>query len=273
MSRMSERLRGLRERGEKGFIAYITAGDPDLETTRRLILEFERQGVDGIELGVPFSDPMADGPTNQRSAQRALRLGVSLRDVLEMVGTLRKESAMPVELFTYFNPVFRYGTERFVEDAERFGVDGALVLDVPPEEYGEDFKRRMDEAGLDTVFLLAPTSTEARIRLVSDWASGFIYYVSRTGVTGEREDVASSLRPMVARIRSFTDKPIGVGFGISDPRQVREIGGCVGVDAVIVGSAIVRRIEERAGDPELVKQVGRFVGTLTASLKGGMDGH
>ena len=265
MSRMSEKFQALKERGEKGFIAYITAGDPDLETTRRLIAAFEEVGVDGIELGVPFSDPMADGPVNQRAAQRALKGGTSLGDVLEMVGKLRKESAMPVDLFTYFNPVFRYGTERFVEDAERFGVDGALVLDVPPEEYGEDLKRRMDEAGLDTVFLLAPTSTEDRIRLVSEWASGFIYYVSRTGVTGERITLASSLRSMVARIRSFTEMPIGVGFGISDPRQVREVAQCA--DAVIVGSAIVRRIEEHAEDPGLVEEVSRFVGTLTAPLK------
>ncbi|MFH1007701.1 MAG: tryptophan synthase subunit alpha [Candidatus Latescibacterota bacterium] len=266
MSRMSKRLDALRERGEKGFIAYITAGDPDLTTTRHLITAFEEVGVDGMELGVPFSDPMADGPVNQRAAQRALKGGTSLRDILEMVGDLRKESAMPIDLFTYFNPVFQYGTERFVEDAERFGVDGALVLDVPPEEYGEAFKQSMDQAGLDTVFLLAPTSTDARIRLVCQWATGFIYYVSRTGVTGERNTLAASLPAMVDRIRSHTDKPIGVGFGISDPSQVHEVAASA--DAVIVGSAIVRRIEERAGDPQLVGEVSRFVGTLTAPLKG-----
>ena len=264
MSRISEKFSVLRQKGQTGFIAYISAGDPDLETTKKLVLDFEKRGVDIVEFGVPFSDPLADGPVNQEAAQRALKHNVSLGDVLRTVGELREETEMPIVLFTYFNPVFRYGLERFVAHTGKMGVDGVLLLDVPPEESG-DYKGLMDAREVDTVFLVSPTSTDQRIKLISEYTTGFVYYVSRTGVTGEKDSLEASVRPMVNRIRKHTDQPIAVGFGISNPEHVREVAGYA--DAVVVGSAIVRRIGAGTDDPSLVEKVGAFVGTLTAPLK------
>jgi len=269
MTRISKKFQDLRAEGQKGFIAYITAGDPDLNTTRKLVLEFDRRGVDLVEVGVPFSDPIADGPVNQEAAQRALQHRVSLGGILDMVGVLRRDSDLPVVLFTYFNPVLQYGLERFANTVKRQGVDGVLLLDVPPEE-GAEYKQIMDQIGLDTIFLIAPTTPDARIRAICDWTSGFVYYVSRTGVTGERKTVAESVGPKVRQIRQYTDKPIGVGFGISSPEQALEVSGYA--DAVIVGSAIVRRIKEHIASPHLVSQVGEFVETLLAPLKGERHG-
>jgi tryptophan synthase alpha chain len=264
MSRISDAFAGLKQRGQTGFVAYITAGDPDLETTRALVLELERCGVDILELGVPFSDPLADGPEIQRAYQRALRHGISLADVLDLVSDLRKETRIPIVLFTYYNPVHRYGLERLVDRAAEVDIDGILALDLPPEEAG-DYKRLMDARGLDTIFLIAPTSRDDRIRLISSCTTGFVYYISRTGVTGERERLADTVRPMVEKIRSHTFKPVAVGFGVSSPEHTAEIAGYA--DAVVVGSAIVRRIGEKEGDTDLVSHVGDFVKNLVRPLK------
>ena len=266
MSRISDKFSDLKRRGQTGFIAYLTAGDPDMDTTRRLILEFERRGVDAVELGVPFSDPLADGPGIQEAYQRALKAGASTGKVLDLVAALRRDTEIPLVLFTYYNPVHNYGLERFAHDIQAVGADGVLALDLPPEE-GRDYKRAMDERGIDTIFLLTPTSRDDRIRLISDCTTGFIYYVSRTGVTGERERVESSIGAMVRRIRSHSSKPVAVGFGISNPQQSREVGRHA--DAVVVGSAIVRQVGALAGAPDGVERVGQFVGTLIEPLRGG----
>jgi len=265
MSRIKDKFRYLKDEGLRGFIPYITAGDPDIGITEKLVLEFERRGADVIELGVPFSDPIADGPVNQAAAQRALKSGTTLEGILASVRRLRRRSDIPIVLFTYFNPVHRYGLEHFVGDAASSGVDGVLVVDLPPEE-GLGFRNMMLDKGIDTIALVAPTSTDGRIKLISDYGTGFIYYVSRTGVTGERGELAGSIRAMVERIRRYTSSPVGVGFGVSGPDHVRAIARYA--DAVIVGSAIVRRIGSWSGRPDLVERVGDFVGELISSLKG-----
>ena len=239
MTRIGKRFELLKEAGRTGFVAYITAGDPNLATTRRLVPELERRGVDVLELGVPFSDPLADGPEIQRASQRALRHRVSIGDVLNLVQDLRRETEIPIVLFTYFNPMHRFGLARLVDRAAETGVDGILALDLPPEE-AADYKRLMAERGLDTVFLIAPTSREDRIRRIASYTSGFVYYVSRTGVTGERQRMEETLGARVAAIRRHTSLPVAVGFGISTPQQSGEVAGYA--DAIVVGSAIVRRI-------------------------------
>ena len=235
------------------------------------MLDLEQRGVDIVELGVPFSDPMADGPVNQASAQRALLHDVSLSDVVAMVERLRARTEVPIVLFTYYNPVHHMGLETFVERAAAAGVDGVLALDLPPEEAG-DYKCLMDEQGLDSIFLVTPTSKVHRIRSISSVSTGFVYCVSRTGVTGARERLSDRVRPMVERVRHCTTKPVAVGFGVSRPDQVSEVAAYA--DAVVVGSAIVRRIEEQAvKDGNLVSNVGRFVETLIQASKGVTHGH
>ncbi len=269
MTRIGKRFALLKKMRRTGFVAYITAGDPDLATTRKLAPELERRGVDILELGVPFSDPLADGPEIQRASQRALRRRVSIGDVLDLVSDLRRETEIPIVLFTYFNPMHRFGLERLVDRAADAGVDGILALDLPPEEAAE-YKRLMGERGVDTVFLIAPTSREDRIRRIVSYTSGFVYYVSRTGVTGERDSLEETLGARVATIRRHTSLPVAVGFGISTPEQSREVAGYA--DAVVVGSAIVRRIAERQTDPDLVPHIGAFVEELVQPLKGASDG-
>lgn len=269
MTRIGKRFGALKKKGKTGFVAYITAGDPDLATTRRLVPELERRGVDILELGVPFSDPLADGPEIQAASQRALRHGVSMGDVLDLVADLRLESEIPIVLFTYFNPMHRFGLERLVDRAAEAGVDGILALDLPPEE-ADEYKGLMEKRGLDTIFLIAPTSREDRIRRIASFTSGFVYYVSRTGVTGERDSLEGTLGDRVAAIRRHTSQPVAVGFGISTPEQSREVAGYA--DAVVVGSAIVRRIAQRQTDPDLVAQIGAFVDELVQPLKGAFDG-
>ncbi len=269
MTRIGKRFEALRKARKTGFVAYITAGDPDLATTRKLVPELERRGVDILELGVPFSDPLADGPEIQRASQRALRHRVSISDVLDLVADLRQETEIPIVLFTYFNPMHRYGLKRLVDRAAEAGVDGILALDLPPEE-AADYKDLMSERGMDTIFLIAPTSGEERIRRIASHTSGFVYYVSRTGVTGERDSLEETLGDRVAAIRRHTSQPVAVGFGISTPEQSREVAGYA--DAVVVGSAIVRRIAERHGDPDLVSHIGAFVEELAQPLKGASDG-
>ena len=266
MTRIGKRFEDLQRAGQTGFVAYITAGDPDLKTTHLMALELTRQGVDILELGVPFSDPLADGPVIQEASQRALAAGATLEGVLSLVADLRMETEIPIVLFTYYNPIHRYGIARFVERAAEVGIDGVLMLDLPPEE-GGDYKARMDAHGLDTVFLMTPTTRDARMALIASHTRGFVYYVSRTGVTGERDHLADEIHTKVTAIRQHTAIPIAVGFGISKPEHVSEIARYA--DAVVVGSAIVRRIGAYQKDADLVGKIGAFVGSLIGPLREG----
>ena len=268
MSAMKHRIaatfRELRARNEAALIPYVVAGDPNLDATAALVREFAARGADIIELGVPFSDPMADGPANQRAAQRGLKAGASLTAILSMVTELRKETEIPLILFGYFNPIFHYGCARLCADAARAGIDALLVVDLPPDEAGE-LKTAARANGLDLIFLLAPTTPIERARYVVRSASGFIYYVSVTGVTGARSALASDLEQQVTNLRSVTDLPIGVGFGISTPEQAGQVARFA--DAVVVGSAITLLIEANAQSPDLVKSVGELVGSMKLAMK------
>jgi len=257
MSRISERFEKLRAGGRPGLVVYVMAGDPDLETTRRLVMELERAGADVIELGVPFTDPLADGPTIQAANERSLAAGTTLDGVLDLVRELRRETEIPILLMTYYNPVFRAGQEAVAQAARAAGVDGMLVTDLPPEEASE-WKATAGRAGLDTIFLLAPTSTEERIRIAAEAASGFVYCVSRTGVTGAQAELPEELHALLDRIRAHTDQPVAVGFGVSTPEHVRQIGEWC--DAAVVGSAVVNLIARDGRDS--VETVGRFVREL-----------
>jgi len=260
VSRISDRLQALRERGETGLIVYITAGDPDLETTERLVYALEDAGVDVLELGVPFTDPLADGPTIQAATERALASGITLRGILDLVRRVRERSELPILLMTYYNPVFHLGHEQVAQEAQAAGVDGFLITDLPPEE-AADWKAAADGAGLDTIFLLAPTSTSERIDIACRQATGFVYCVARTGVTGARTELPPDLQALIERIRARTESPLAVGFGISTPEHVRQVGQWA--DAAVVGSAIVKVIAEQGRDC-----VGP-VAELGRSLKGG----
>jgi tryptophan synthase alpha chain len=265
VSRIEPCFAALKERGEKAFIPFITAGDPTLDITEALVLELEKAGADIIEFGVPFSDPLADGPVNQEAAQRALINDVTLEDILACVKSLRTKTQIPIMLFTYYNPVLAYGADALAADAKESGVDGILCVDLPPEE-AREYRASFAAQGLDTVFLLAPTSTDERVKLIAEATSGFCYYVSRTGVTGEQSSIESSVQPMVEKIKSLTDVPVAIGFGISNPDQAREIAGYG--DGVVVGSAIVRMIGELGDTPDTAKKVGAFVKTLVDATKG-----
>jgi tryptophan synthase alpha chain len=240
-SRIAKKFRDIRKKNGKAFIPYIMAGDPNIGRTRELIRILEDCGADIIELGVPFSDPLADGPTIQRAAQRALDEGVTLKKVIALVAELRLSSRIPIILMTYYNPVYKYGEERFARDAAAAGVDGIIVPDLPPDE-ADNLIKHSKKSGLDTIFLLAPTSTDSRIQKVSKASSGFIYYVPITGITGAKLSMDASIESHMARIRKVTDKPVAVGFGISTPEEASAISRFA--DGVIVGSAIVKRIEE-----------------------------
>lgn len=263
MSRISEKFKELRQKNRIAFVSYITAGDPTLDTTVDIALQLEESGADIIELGVPFSDPMADGPAIQLASERALVGGATLAGVLDTVRAIRKKSNVPIILFGYYNPFFKYGLERVVKDAAEAGADGFLIVDLPPEEAGE-LKTHTDKAGLDIVFLLAPTSTSERIGLVAENASGFVYLVSVTGVTGERPEMDYSLEGLTDEIRQSTGLPVGIGFGISSPEQVSRLSGYA--DAVIVGSAIVRIIEKYGSEKKkLLNELSGFVSGLSAA--------
>lgn len=265
MNRIEARFRLLRERGRKGLIIYIGAGDPDLESTRQLALAFDRAGVDVLELGVPFSDPLADGLVNQLAAQRGLAAGATPPRVLETVAAIRRESEIPIVLYVYFNLLHRRGLRDFIRDAARAGVDGLLVLDLPPEE-ADSYEALMREAGLCAIWLVAPTTPEDRIARIVRRASGFIYLVSREGVTGMQERVSETIAAMTARIRAHTDLPVAVGFGISNPEQARRVAQHA--DAVVVGSAVVDRIARLGRAPALVPEVAGFVRALAEAVKG-----
>jgi tryptophan synthase alpha chain len=241
LTRISETFKRLNQLGKKAFIPYMMAGDPSLEKTRDVVLLFEACGADIVELGVPFSDPLADGPTIQRASERALKNGVTLRKVISFVKDLRETTQIPLVLMTYFNPVFKYGTDIFIKDARSAGVDGMIIPDLPPDEAG-DFIKLSRKAALDTIFLLAPTSTEDRIRKVTKAASGFIYYVSITGITGASLLLDGSMDLLISNIRKYTDKPIAVGFGVSTPEEAAAIATIS--DGVIVGSAIVKKLHD-----------------------------
>ncbi len=241
MSRIEATFKRLRKEGKKAFIPYIMAGDPSLEKTKEVVLLFDECGADIIELGVPFSDPLADGPTIQRASERALRNGVTLRKVISLVKELRQVTRIPVVLMTYYNPVFKYGEKNFVEDARDAGVDGVIIPDLPPDE-AEDFVKLSRKTAIDTVFLLAPTSDDGRIKKVAKTSRGFIYYVSITGITGAALLLDGSMEILISKIRKHTEKPIAVGFGVSTPGEASAVARVS--DAVIVGSAIVKRLYE-----------------------------
>ena len=263
MSRLDTTFARLRSRGARALVAYVTAGDPSLADTRRLVIEAEQRGADVIELGVPFSDPIAEGPVIQRAMTRALAAGATLARVLETVATMRAEVSVPLVLLTYYNPVLAFGLKAFARTAADAGVDGAIVADLPPEE-ADPLATEADPAGLDLIHLVAPTSTSARVRLIARRSRGFIYVVSVTGVTGERRELPADLAAQVRTLRLLTTKPVCVGFGISTPEQVAAVGRLA--DGAIVGSAIVRMIEERAGQSTLVEDVGKFIAELKAGL-------
>lgn len=253
-----------RAENRKAFIAYLTAGDPAPEHTVSLVLALERGGADLIELGVPFSDPIADGPVIQRASERALRAGMTLPKLLETVREIRRHSQIPLLLFSYLNPLLRYGFEKLARDSSGAGIDGVLLTDLCIEEATEPVSR-LREQGLDTVFLAAPTSTERRLRLIAQHSSGFIYLVSRTGVTGEQASVSQAAAPLARRIRDLTSLPLAVGFGIGKPEQVSEVAQVA--DGVVVGSAIVRCIETHMGSRALAARLEEFTRHLTAPLQ------
>jgi tryptophan synthase alpha chain len=240
-TRISKRFAELRAEGELGIVAYITAGDPSLEATLKFVLALADAGADVIELGVPFSDPLADGPTIQRASERALKAGASLGGVLELVRRIRESSQVPLVLFTYFNPILQMGLEKFAAAAAHAGADGVLVTDLTPEE-SEDYRRIIRAQNLDTIFLAAPTSDDDRLRKISACSSGFLYLISRTGVTGAKDSLPDDLPGLLRRVRNFTELPVAVGFGISLPGHVSVLGGLA--DAAVVGSALVSEIEK-----------------------------
>jgi tryptophan synthase alpha chain len=263
MNRIVERFQGLRQDAKRGFVVYIGAGDPDLNATRELALAFDRAGVDVLELGVPFSDPLADGLVNQLAAQRGLESGTTPVKVLETVAAIRRESQIPIVLYVYFNILHRHAVERFINDAAQAGVDGLLVLDLPPEE-SDNYEELMARAGLCVIYLVAPTTPEDRIEWIVKRGSGFVYYVSRVGVTGMQKEIADSIGEMTAKIRSHTDLPIAIGFGISNPDQAKQVARHA--EAIVVGSAVVNQIAKHGKSPELVKRVGDFVKSLAEAV-------
>lgn len=264
MSRIKACFAELKRRGEAALVPFIMAGDPDLDATRSLIRAAAEAGADLIEIGVPFSDPTADGPVLQRSAVRALRHGTSLGRILAMVAELRADLTLPIILFGYYNPIFHYGPDRLVADARRAGVDALLVVDLPPEE-ADELWRPAHAAGLDLIFLLTPTSDASRIRAVLRKASGFVYYVSMTGVTGSKAIESTDVHRMVDALRTRCALPIGVGFGITAPQEAAAVASFA--DAVVVGSAIMRLVETHGQDPDMVGIAGQFIRELKEATR------
>ncbi|HSE22175.1 MAG TPA: tryptophan synthase subunit alpha [Pyrinomonadaceae bacterium] len=263
MSRISQVFSHLKKQDRKAFVPFVTAGDPDLATTGKLLVELARAGAGVIELGVPFSDPMADGPVIQRASERALENEFGLDEIFQLVEQFRSESETPIILFSYFNPLLQYGFKRLCQEAKRVGIDGVLVTDLTPEEATE-FSAELRAHDLDMIFLIAPTSTDVRLRLVAKHASGFIYAVSRAGVTGTRQSVSSEAEKLVTRMRAFSDLPIVVGFGISSLSQVAAVEKYA--DGVVVGSAIVAEIERAKGRDDIVAHIGEFTRSLMPGL-------
>ncbi|PYM24321.1 MAG: tryptophan synthase subunit alpha [Candidatus Rokuibacteriota bacterium] len=264
MSRLEATFTRLRARGERALVAYLMAGDPSLAETRPLVVEAERRGADVIELGVPFSDPLADGPVIQRAGTRALAAGTSLARVLEMVSTLRAQVHVPLVVMTYYNPVLAFGLKSFARTAADAGADGVIVPDLPWEEC-EPLRAETEPAGLDMIQFVAPTSTPTRVKTIARLSRGFIYVVSLTGVTGARRELPKDLDAQIRTLRLVTTKPVCVGFGVSTPEQVAAVGQIA--DGVAVGSAIVRTIEEHTGTAALVDRVGDFIAALKQPLR------
>lgn len=264
MNRITERFAQLKKNSQKGFVVYIGAGDPDLKATHDLALAFDKAGVDVLELGVPFSDPLADGLVNQLAAQRGLASGTTPAKVLETVAAIREQSQIPIVFYIYFNLLHRYGVKKFIQDAAKAGVDGLLVLDLPPEE-SENYEALMAEAGMCNIYLIAPTTPDDRIELIVKRGRGFIYYVSREGVTGMQQKISDTISSMTAKIRAHTDLPIAVGFGISNPDQAKTVASYA--EAIVVGSAIVNQIAEHGKSPELVNRTTEFVKSLVDAVK------
>jgi tryptophan synthase alpha chain len=264
MNRIVQKFAQLKQAKQKGLVVYIGAGDPNLEVTRQLALAFDQAGVAILELGVPFSDPLADGLVNQLAAQRGLESGTTPPKLLATVAAIRRESQIPIVLYIYFNLIHRVGLEQFIADATAAGVDGLLVLDLPPEE-SDNYESLMRRAGLCHIYLVAPTTPEDRIELIVKRGSGFIYYVSRIGVTGMQASISDTLPAMTAKLRAHTDLPIAIGFGISNPEQAKLVARHG--EAIVVGSAVVNQIAEHGKSPELVSKVSAFVKSLADAVK------
>jgi tryptophan synthase alpha chain len=256
MTRIKAKFNQLRRENRKGFIPFITAGDPSLDATEQIILEIDRNGADIIELGVPFSDPMADGPVIQRASDRALANSVSVRDCLALARRVRRQTEIPIVLFSYLNPLLSVGIDRLPGELRSAGIDGLLATDLVVEE-ADELRAALRAADVDSIFLIAPTSTDKRIEMVSEACSGFVYALSRTGVTGVRETFSEAAAALVKRVKRFTDLPVAVGFGLSTPEQVREVWRHA--DAAVVGSRIVAEIENNLGDPALAEKIGALV--------------
>ena len=256
MSRIADTFARMRHERRPGLVTYVTAGDPDLPRSGEILTALDRAGADVLEVGVPFSDPLADGPVIQRATERALAAGATLQGVLQLIADRRASIAAPIVIFSYANPILRLGAERFASEAAAAGVDGVLVLDLPIEEAGE-FRATLSASGIDMIFLLSPTTTEARIEKAGELGSGFLYGISRLGVTGARDQVASGAESLVRRIRAHTKLPIALGFGISRPEHVAEVTSFA--DAAVVGSALVSVIAEHGRSPELVVRVEDYV--------------
>jgi tryptophan synthase alpha chain len=267
-TRIAQKFAALRSTGEMGLVAYITSGDPTLAATEQFVLALAEAGADVIELGVPFSDPVADGPVIQRASERALRNGTTLASVLSLVKSLRAKTQVPLVLFSYYNPVLQLGLEKFAEAAKTAGADGALITDITPEEAG-DYRAAMASHGLDTVFLAAPTSTDERLALISKSTSGFLYLISRTGVTGTKDQLADELPALARRVRRFTELPIAIGFGISLPGHVSLLGGLA--DAAVVGSALVEEIERAESVDAATAALAARVKLLKSAAAAGMS--
>ena len=262
MSRLAEAFARLRTEGRPGLVTYTTAGDPDLARSADILRALARAGADVLEVGVPFSDPLADGPVIQRATERALAVGGSLRASLDLIESVRRDVSVPIVVFSYANPIVRMGLDAFAERASAVGVDGVLALDLPMEE-GEKFRLALSRVGIDTIFLLSPTTTDARMKKAGELGRGFLYGISRLGVTGARDTVASGAEDMVRRIRATTDLPVALGFGISRPEHVAEVGAYA--DAAVVGSALVALIAEASGSPQLIARVEEYVRSLRAA--------
>ena len=254
--RIAETFAALRAAGKPGLVTYVTAGDPDLERTAAILTSLDRAGADVLEVGIPFSDPLADGPVIQRATERALASGTTLRGVLDMIGTVRPAVQAPIVVFSYANPVLRLGAERFADRAREAGVDGVLILDLPIEE-ADDFRGMLAARGIDTILLLSPTTTDERLRKAATLGSGFLYAISRLGVTGARDAIADGAQDMVRRIRAVSTLPVALGFGISKPEHVREVGQWA--DAAVVGSALVSVIADAGASNDLTTRVEEYV--------------
>lgn len=264
-NRIDKRFAELKKARRKAFIAYITAGDPSLGRTERIALELERAGVDILELGIPFSDPMADGPTIQAASHRALAGGVKIAGIFRMVRSLRKKTDMPIVFMTYYNPVFKHGAAKFMKECSLAGVDGIIVPDIPCEESG-GLVKAAEKNGVAVIFLAAPTSTPQRMKKIAGLSTGFIYYVSLTGVTGTRRELPKEIGANVKRLKALSKTPVCVGFGVSDARQAAAVAKLA--DGVIVGSAIVSKIAENAGKKDMAAKVGKFARSLSGAVHG-----